>query len=160
MREITIQVNEQEQADEIVRLISNLEFATSIEVEPIWKPTKKVITSAHIRETSIGPMISDSRVSVYDVMEIYDEGDSVAEICDTYNLSPIQVEVAIQYIHKHRVRLEPELKEILVKKAEREAYHRAMVAERERQFPPPVMTPKRMQLKALIEKNRRELGII
>ena len=104
-------------------------------------------------------MISESRVSVYDVMEAHDEGYSVREIRDIYNLSFYQVEVALEYIKAHRNELEPKLKAIQIKLAEREKYYRALAAEREQQIPS-VMTPERKALKALIEKSRRERGAI
>ena len=109
-----------------------------------------------IIESDIGPLISKSRVTVYDVMQDYDEGDGIYMISDTYNLSPLQVETAIEYIEKHRERLEPELKEILIKKAERERYYRARAAELKKQRALP-MTPKRKALQALIEKSRRRI---
>ena len=104
-----------------------------------------------IIESDIGPLISESRASVYDVMEAYDEGYSPSEIGPIYNLSPHQVEVALDYIAQHRQRLEPKLKEILIKKAEREKYHRALVAEIEKQRPVR-MTPQRVALQALLDK--------
>ncbi|MCE7986247.1 MAG: DUF433 domain-containing protein [Caldilinea sp. CFX5] len=113
--------------------------------------TKSVI---RILETDLGPMISQSRSSVYDVMEAYDEGYTPSEISNIYNLSPFQVKVALAYIDEHRAQLEPELKEILIKKAERERYYRALAAEREKQRSLP-MTPQRAALQALIEESRR-----
>jgi uncharacterized protein (DUF433 family) len=113
--------------------------------------TKSVI---RILETDLGPMISQSRSSVYDVMEAYDEGYTPSEISNIYNLSPFQVKVALAYIAEHRAQLEPELQEILIKKAERERYYRALAAEREKQRPLP-MTPQRAALQALIEESRR-----
>lgn len=41
-----------------------------------------------IIESEIGPLISESRATVYDVMEAYDEGYSPSEIGRLYNLSP------------------------------------------------------------------------
>ena len=107
-----------------------------------------------ILETALGPMISESRVSVYDIMEAYDEGYPPHEINKIYNLSPHQVSVALAYIEQHRVQLEPKLKEILIKKAERERYYRALAAEIEKQRPMP-MTPQRIALNKLIEESRR-----
>ena len=60
-----------------------------------------------IIETDLGPLISESRVSVFDVMDAYDAGDSVYEIDLTFNLSPLQVETALDYIAEHRAALEP-----------------------------------------------------
>jgi len=112
-----------------------------------------------IIESDIGPLISESRASVYDVLEAYDEGYSPSDIGRIYNLSPHQVEVALDYITQHRQRLEPELKEILIKKAEREQYHRALVAEIERQRPAH-RTPQRAAIEALLEKYRHQRGEI
>jgi hypothetical protein len=51
-----------------------------------------------IVETDIGPLISESRVSVFDVMDAHEAGDSIHEIGLTFNLSPLQVETALAYI--------------------------------------------------------------
>ena len=116
----------------------------------------KYTPSPEIIESEIGPVISGRGVTVYDVMEAYDEGDNIYTISSTYNISPLQVKAAIEYIEKHRERLEPELKEILIKKAERERYYRARAAELKKQRALP-MTPKRKALQALIEKSRRRI---
>src|SRR4051812_22495221 len=108
-----------------------------------------------IIESDLGPLISESRATVYDVMEATDEGYSPFKISRIYNLSPHQVQVALAYIAQHREQLEPKLKEILRKAAEREQYHRALVAEIEKQRPVQ-MTPQRAALQALLEKSRRE----
>lgn len=107
-----------------------------------------------ILETSIGPVISESRVTVYDVMIAHDEGLNLYEIATTYNLTPLQVETALDYITQHRERLEPELVEIRAKAAEREAYYRALAAEREKLIADLPMTPLRVAFYALREQNR------
>lgn len=78
-----------------------------------------------ILETSVGPVISESRVTVFDVLEAQENGQGLYEISMNYNLTPLQVETAFKYIAIHRERLLPILQEILVKAAEREAYYRA-----------------------------------
>ena len=85
-----------------------------------------------VLETEIGPMISESRTSVYDVLLSEQEGDDFFAICVIHNLKPLQVQVALEYIEEHRAQLEAELPELLAKKAENERYHRAIVAEREK----------------------------
>lgn len=117
--------------------------------------TKSVI---RILETDLGPLISESRSSVYDVMEAFDEGYSSAEIGNIYNLSPLQVKVALAYIAEHRAQLEPELQEILSQRAENERYHRALVAEIEKQRPVK-MTPQRIALDKLIKESRAQWGL-
>ena len=72
--------------------------------------------SYSVIETGIGPVISDSRTTVYDVMQVYDEGFSRYDICRTYNLKPRQLEAALEYIQEHRETLESELVDILIKK--------------------------------------------
>jgi uncharacterized protein (DUF433 family) len=110
-----------------------------------------------IIESEIGPLISQSRATVYDVMEAYDEGYHPSEIGRIYNLSPHQVQIALAYIAAHRGELEPKLKEILKIAAEREQTYRMRTAEIERQHPLP-LTPQHLALQALIEQNRRARG--
>lgn len=78
-----------------------------------------------ILETNVGPVISESRVTVFDVLEAQEIGQGLYEISMNYNLTPLQVETAFKYIAIHRERLLPILQEILAKAAEREAYYRA-----------------------------------
>lgn len=109
-----------------------------------------------ILETDLGPMLSDTRVSVYDVMLAHDAGQDLFHLCVNYNLSPVHVQIALEYIEQHREQLTEDLKEILPKKAERERYYRAIAAEREKR--PVTMTPERAAFYALREKNRRLRG--
>ncbi len=106
-----------------------------------------------IRETDLGPLISHSRVSVYDVMEAHDAGHDLYYICVNYNLTPLQVQIALDYIQSNRARLESELTEILRQKAENERFHRALIAERERITLP--MTEKRQAFYNLRERLQR-----
>ena len=107
-----------------------------------------------VLETEIGPMISESRTSVYDVLLSEQEGDDFFAICVIHNLKPLQVQVALEYIEEHRAQLEAELPELLAKKAENERYHRALAAEREKLIGELPMTPKRAAFYALREKYR------
>ena len=107
-----------------------------------------------VLETELGPMISESRTSVYDVLLSEQEGDDFFAICVIHNLKPLQVQVALEYIEEHRAQLEAELPELLAKKAENERYHRAIVAEREELIGELPMTPKRAAFYALREKHR------
>lgn len=157
MKQITIMVDDDQQAEQIVEMLSDFDAITSIDVDPIWSPNEEERFAIRIIESSIGPMISQSRVSVYDVMEAYDEGYSLSEIGDIYNLSPHQVDVALAYIHENRARLAPELERLLIQQAENEAYHRALIAEREKQFVKE-MTPERTRLNELLERSRRSHG--
>lgn len=110
-----------------------------------------------IIESEIGPLISESRATVYDVMEAADEGYSPSAIGDLYNLSPRQVHAALAYIAQHRDTLAPKLQAIQQIAAEREAYYRARAAEIEKSKPI-TMTPQRAALQALIDENRRARG--
>jgi uncharacterized protein (DUF433 family) len=159
MKQITIMIDDDQQAEKIVEMLSDFDTIRSIDIDPLWMPPGDDASLIKIIETDSAPMISESRVSVYDVMKAHDEGYSLREIRDTYNLSFYQVEVALAYIEQHRATLEPKLKEIQIKLAEREKYYRALAAERERTIPS-IMTPARQTLKALIEKSRRERGAI
>jgi uncharacterized protein (DUF433 family) len=105
-------------------------------------------------ETEIGPMVSESRTSVYDILISLKEGDDFFAICVIHNLKPVQVQVALAYIEAHREELEAKLPELLAKKAERERYYRALAAECEKQISDLPMTPKRAEFYALREKHR------
>ncbi len=106
-------------------------------------------------ETELGPLISESRTSVYDVLLSQKEGDDFFAICVIHNLKPLQVQVALEYIEAHREALEAALPEILAKKAEVERYYRAVAAAREEQIRQLPLTPQRAAFYALREKNRK-----
>jgi uncharacterized protein (DUF433 family) len=158
MKQITIQVQNDQQVEQIKEVLSDFDFITSIEVDNLWFADRQVNDIIKIIETDNGPMISQSRVSVYDVMEAYDEGYTPRQIRDTYNLSFHQVDVALAYIEQHRATLESKLKEIQQRAAEREKYYRQLEAERKAQFPTE-MTPERKALQSLIEESRRKRGV-
>jgi uncharacterized protein (DUF433 family) len=109
-------------------------------------------------ESEIGPLISESRATVYDVLEAYDAGLSRYDICRNYNLVPLQLETALEYIEQHRKRLEPELKEVLKKKAELERYYRAQEVELRKRMAQLPMTPQRAAFRAKLEESRRRRG--
>ncbi|MCB0080372.1 MAG: hypothetical protein KDE47_05560 [Caldilineaceae bacterium] len=160
MKQITIRVNTDQQAEQIREVLADFDFVVDMGVDTLWPSNGETDRDViKIVESDIGPMISESRASVYDVLDADNEGYNPSQIGAIYNLSPYQVEVALDYIKEHRARLEPELQEIKVRLAERERYYRALAAERERQIPS-IMTPERQALKALIEKSRRERGAL
>jgi uncharacterized protein (DUF433 family) len=150
MKQITIMIDNDQQAKQIIEMLSDFDAIRSIDVDPTWSANEQDQFAIRIIESDIGPMINHSRVSVYDVMEAYDEGYSIYEIHQTYNLSSSQVQAALDYIKEHRAKLEPELKEIQAKQAENEAYHRALVAEREKHFVRE-MTPERIKFNELLD---------
>lgn len=154
MKQITITIDNDHQAEQIVEMLSDFDAIRSIDVDPTWSANEQNEFAIRIIKSDIGPMISHSRTSVYDVMEAYNEGYTPSEIGTSYNLSPHQVDVALAYISENRAKLEPELQELLIKKAENEAYHRALVAEREKHFVRE-MTPERIKFNELLERSRR-----
>lgn len=87
-----------------------------------------------IIESEIGPLISESRCTVFDVMELHDAGELVHEISAILNLTPLQVETALSYIALRREALVPQLAEILAKRAERERRYRVLADEIQRQI--------------------------
>jgi hypothetical protein len=107
-----------------------------------------------ILETNLGPMISESRSSVYDVMEMEAQGYDTAEIATIFNLTVLQVETALEYIEAHRNQLTPILYELLAKKQEREAYHRAVQERIQAEIAQLPMTQERQTFYRLLEKNR------
>ena len=109
-----------------------------------------------IRETDIGPVISESRVTVFDVLQELQAGENKYDICATLGLTPSQVAVALEYITLHRQTLESELREIQVKKSERLARARAEAALRQAQIDRLPATDERVAFYALREHNRLE----
>lgn len=120
------------------------------------QPTIRKIADYAIRETDSGPMISHSRISVYDIMESQQKGHDFFTLCIIYELRPIQVQIALDYIAENHLVLETELREIVVKKAEQRAKYEAMAAEWAKT--PVEMTPQRQAFYALREKNRLQRG--
>jgi uncharacterized protein (DUF433 family) len=112
-----------------------------------------------IIETDMGPLISESRLSVFDVMEAHDAGDSQYEIGLTFNLSPIQVETALVYIAQHRVELEPQLARIRQQLADREAFYRHQAAEADAYLATLPMTSQRAALRVLRERSDSEYRV-
>lgn len=107
-----------------------------------------------ILETDSGLQISESRVMLFDVMELLDRGDSIYDIAQTFNLTPLQVAIAVEYIETHRTALAPEFAKAIRLRQEREAYYRKQneaVWEKIRNAP---MTPQRAAVYALLEKYR------
>lgn len=157
MKQITIRVTTDQQAEQIREVLADFDFVVDMGVDTLW-PTDGQADNDIIKiiETDSGPMISESRASVYDVLDAYNEGYNPSQIGDIYNLSPYQVDVALAYIRENRAWLEPELQRLLVKKAENEAYHRALVAEREKQFVRE-MTPERIKFNELLARSRGEM---
>ncbi len=115
----------------------------------------KLTDRYQIIETELGPVISESRTTVYDVMEAHDKGLDTYQICMTYNLTPLQVQTALDYIARHRARLEPVLREILRQAAEREAHYRAQAEAIRQQVAQEPPTPLRAAFNELREKNRQ-----
>jgi uncharacterized protein (DUF433 family) len=108
----------------------------------------------HIFEGDSGLQISESRVLLFDVMQYYDAGKSIYQLCEIFNLTPLQVKTAVAYIDKHRAALEPELAKAIEYRKEREAYHRRLAAERWEKIAQLPMTPLRAAVYAILEKNR------
>ncbi|MEI2688729.1 MAG: hypothetical protein V9H69_03065 [Anaerolineae bacterium] len=109
-----------------------------------------------IIETDIGPLISHSRASVFDVMDAHDAGDTVYEIGVTFNLTPLQVETALVYIDQHRAKLAPQLAQIKQQLIDREAYYRNQVAQIDQHVAALPMTPQRAALQVLRERSEHE----
>jgi len=111
-------------------------------------------TRYHIIESDLGPLISESRMTVYDVLEAQNDGQTLYEISMNRNLTPMQVQVAFDYIEQHRERLQAELDEILRKAAERKRYYDTVAEEAKRRIAELPMTPEREKLQKLIAQNR------
>jgi hypothetical protein len=93
-------------------------------------------------------------MTVYDVLEAQNDGQTLYEISMNRNLTPMQVQVAFDYIEQHRERLQAELDEILRKAAERKRYYDTVAEEAKRRIAELPMTPEREKLQKLIAQNR------
>ncbi len=113
----------------------------------------------HIIESDIGPLISESRCTVFDVMELQDAGESLHAISAILNLTPLQVETALDYIELHRVRLEPQLADILRQRAERESYYRSIAGEIFERIASAPMTETRAKFAVLRERDQNEYSV-
>ena len=112
-----------------------------------------------IIESDIGPLISESRCTVFDVMMLYDAGEALYGISTILNLTPLQVEIALDYIAQHRATLEPQVAEILRQRAERETYYRAIANEIFDRAAYASMTETRAKFNALREHNARDYAV-
>lgn len=74
MKQITIMVDDDQQAQQIVEMLSDFDAIRSVDIDPTWSTIDQQEFAIRIIESEIGPMISHSRASVYDVMEAYNEG--------------------------------------------------------------------------------------
>jgi uncharacterized protein (DUF433 family) len=106
----------------------------------------------------LGPLISESRVSVFDVMDAFDAGDSLYDICATFNLTPLQVETALAYIARHRAVLAPQLDQIRREQAAREEFYRSQASEVEQLVAEKPMTPRRAAIMNLRERSSAQYG--
>lgn len=107
-----------------------------------------------ILETDSGLQISESRVMLFDVMEAYDTGNSIYQISQTFNLSPLQVQIAVDFIEAHRAALEPEYAKAIQLRTEREKHYRRLAEERWERIARLPMTPQRAAVYALLDKYR------
>lgn len=111
-----------------------------------------------IFEGENGLQISESRVLLFDVMAAHDEGDSIYEISRTFNLTPLQVQTAVDYIERHRTALEPEFAKAIQRREERREYYDKLAEEhwqriRERHNP----TPLQKAAYELLDKHRAQI---
>lgn len=120
---------------------------------------KPLHTRYRIIESDIGPLISESRCTVFDVMELQDAGESLHAISAILNLTPLQVETALDYIGLHRVRLEPQLADILRQRAERESYYRSIAGEIFERIASAPMTETRAKFAVLRERDQNEYSV-
>ena len=123
----------------------------SVAQEQLWR------NRYHIFEGDNGLHISESRVLLFDVMEAHDEGDSIYEISSTFNLTPLQVQTAVDYIEAHRAALEPRFVKAIQRREERREYYDKLLEEHLKNRPPLPMTPERAAIYALLAKARQSV---
>ena len=121
--------------------------------------TNQLNTRYTILERESGPLISDSRCTVFDVMELDNAGESLYAISAILNLTPLQVEVALEYVAAHRAALEPQLAQILAHRAEREQYYRGIADEIFARIAQEPITQRRAEFLALRESHAAEYTV-
>ena len=111
-----------------------------------------------IIESDLGPLISESRSTVYDVLEMQNRGCDLYQISEIFNLTPLQVQTAFDYIEVHRERLQPELDEIIRIAEERKRYYYEVTLPKiQEEIAARPMTPQRAAFYALRDKHLAEL---
>jgi uncharacterized protein (DUF433 family) len=120
--------------------------------------TKPLNARYTIIERASGPLISDSRCTVFDVMELQDAGESLYAISAILNLTPLQVEIALEYVATHRAVLEPQLAQILASRVEREQYYRDLADKIFLRIAQEPMTQSRADLLAIRERDSADYG--
>lgn len=112
----------------------------------------------HIFEGDNGLQISESRVLLFDVMDLHDKGDSIYDISRTFNLTPLQVQTAVDYIEKHRATLEPAFAKAVQRREERREYYDKLAEEHWRRIKERRnLTPHQEAAYALLDKCRAQM---
>ena len=125
---------------------------------PTTVQVKSLHDRYHIFEGDNGLQISESRVLLFDVMDLHNKGDSIYEISRTFNLTPLQVQTAVDYIEQHRAALEPEFAKAVQRRKERREYYDQLAEERWRQIKQRQnLTPLQKAVYALLDKHRAQM---
>lgn len=109
--------------------------------------------SYSVIKSELGPLISYSRTTIYDVMTPFESDETLLETGLIRNLSHGQVDMATLYIKEHRERLESELAEAHKIKAEYEHSYRAQAAKIRSHIAKLPVTPLRAAFYALRDQN-------
>ena len=83
----------------------------------------RLTTTPLIVETSRGPCIAGTRITLYVIMDYLKSGLSHDVIKQDFNLSGAQLHAALQYLVAHREELERQYAEIVRRSEERRAYY-------------------------------------
>lgn len=111
-----------------------------------------------IFEGENGLQISESRVLLFDVMELHNRGDSIYDISRTWNLTPLQVQTAVDYIEEHRTELEPDFIKAVQRREERREYYDKLAEDRWRQIRERRnLTPHKKAVYSLLDKQRNRI---
>lgn len=115
--------------------------------------------SHSVIKSELGPLISYSRTTIYDVMTPFESDETLSETGLISNLSHSQVDMATLYIKEHRERLESELAEAHKIKAEYEHSYRAQAAKIRSHIAELPVTPLRAAFYALRDQNIRATSV-
>ena len=72
---------------------------------------------AEVIKGNRGPQIEGTRITVFDILDYVKQDWPVEQIADWLQISPIQVEAAVEYIDNHKQEVEEEYQKILAREA-------------------------------------------
>ena len=109
-----------------------------------------------IRRSDMGLAIAGTRITLYTIMDYLRGGYSHEDIGFWLNLTPEQVQAAIEYIETHRSEVEAEYDEVVREAEERRIFWEAQLREHLATHPRPQPSPEKAALYAKLAEQRAQ----